>query len=134
MRLEQVFVNLIQNALDAMATGVEPVAHLYITISPLSDTVEIRVQDNGPGLSKDDHTHLFMPFQTTKPEGLGLGLVISRDLLAEFGGELQADQSASEAKGACFIVTLQRSTNIPSAACMPTRLKTNDDDAPSSAR
>lgn len=109
MRLEQVLVNLIQNALDAMAAVTEPVARLDITISSRSDTAVIRVQDNGPGLPTNHHTQLFMPFQTTKPDGLGLGLVISRDLLAEFDGTLQAEQAA-DARGACFIVTLQRIT------------------------
>ena len=110
LRLEQVFVNLIQNALDAMATGPEPIGRLDISITPTTDTVEIRVQDNGSGLPKDDQTHLFMPFHTTKPEGLGLGLVISRDLLAEFGGTLQAEASTANTSGACFTVTLQRLT------------------------
>jgi len=66
--------------------------------------VRIRIRDNGPGLDPQVRGRLFTPFQTTKPEGLGLGLIISRDILTEFGGGLAAADAAP--RGALFTVTL----------------------------
>ena len=113
IRLEQVFVNLLQNALDAMASARKSASQLDIHITPSTDTVSIYIQDNGPGLSNDTRAQLFMPFHTTKVEGLGLGLVISRDLLTEFGGTLQIADPPPLAGGACFVVTLQRAAVLP---------------------
>ncbi len=59
--------------------------------------VQLQVHDNGPGLSDEARARLFTPFHTTKPDGLGLGLVISRDIVAEFGGELRAARQAMPA-------------------------------------
>jgi two-component system, NtrC family, C4-dicarboxylate transport sensor histidine kinase DctB len=82
--IEQVLVNLIQNALDAAGKD----AVITINLSQSVGFVIIAVRDNGPGLSEAALQGLFQPFATTKADGLGLGLVISRDLLGEFGGEL----------------------------------------------
>lgn len=113
-RLEQVLINLIGNALDAMRDA--PNKRLTLTIDRLhTDTAEfvrIHVQDSGKGLSPEDLEHLFQPFYTTKPSGagLGLGLVICRDIATEFGGELHADPAAQE--GACFTLTIPLDTSI----------------------
>lgn len=82
--IEQVIVNLVQNALDACG----PNAEIDIALSHTNHAHSICVRDNGPGLSPEALANLFQPFATSKTEGLGLGLVISRDLLSEFGGEL----------------------------------------------
>ncbi|MCD0506050.1 sensor histidine kinase, partial [Bordetella petrii] len=113
MRLEQVFANLLQNALDAMAACPGQPARLGIVMETHADTVAVSIQDNGPGLPDEVRARLFTPFHTTKPEGLGLGLVISRDLLAEFGGTLHAATPPSPATGACFVVTLRRAAGQP---------------------
>lgn len=105
IRLEQVLVNLIGNAADAM-TG-QAQRSLEVTASAPSDgPVELCVTDTGPGLPPDVQARLFEPFFTTKPagEGLGLGLAISRDIVREFGGELAA--SSAPGGGACFRITL----------------------------
>ena len=108
MRLEQVLVNLLQNALDALehqpAATLEPAISLTLREHP--DTVDLSLRDNGPGLDAGVLAKLFTPFQTTKPEGLGLGLVISRDILTEFGGALRASNPAGG--GADFTLTLRR--------------------------
>ncbi|MFJ1303043.1 ATP-binding protein [Pseudomonadota bacterium AL_CKDN230030165-1A_HGKHYDSX7] len=108
MRLEQVLVNLLQNALDALeqqpAAKTEPAISLTLVEHP--DTVDLMLSDNGPGLDPAVLAKLFTPFQTTKPEGLGLGLVISRDILTEFGGALRARNPAGG--GAEFTLTLRR--------------------------
>jgi two-component system C4-dicarboxylate transport sensor histidine kinase DctB len=100
VRLEQVLVNLMANALDAGQSGVE----IGLSIELKDGFVELRVADNGPGLSAETRDSLFQPFSTTKRDGLGLGLVISRDIMADFGGELVA---ASPAQGATFIMRLR---------------------------
>jgi two-component system, NtrC family, C4-dicarboxylate transport sensor histidine kinase DctB len=100
IRLEQVFVNLLQNALDAGGAGVV----INIGVERRDAIVEVTVRDNGPGLSDVVREGLFQPFSTSKSDGLGLGLVISRDIMADFGGELVANQSTS---GAEFVVRLR---------------------------
>jgi two-component system C4-dicarboxylate transport sensor histidine kinase DctB len=100
VRLEQVLVNLMANALDAGQNGVE----IELAIRLYGGFVELRVANNGPGLSAETRASLFQPFSTTKRDGLGLGLVISRDIMADFGGELVA---ASPAQGAAFILRLR---------------------------
>ena len=107
-RLEQVLVNLVGNALDAMRDADPRVLtlsaeHREVTGVPM---VALTVRDSGKGLSETDQQRLFEPFYTTKPSGagLGLGLAICRDLAAEFGGDLQAHNHAEG--GACFVFTV----------------------------
>ena len=114
VRLEQVLVNLLQNAMEAL-DGL-PDGRIVVALQDLGATVQIHVSDNGPGLSPETRAHLFTPFHTTKPEGLGLGLVICRDIVAEFGGDLIAAGPSDPAfpaphapgKGAMFILTLRK--------------------------
>lgn len=89
-RLEQVLLNLVSNALDAMA-GL-PDKHLAITAQAEGDRVVVRVADNGAGIADEHLARLFEPFFTTKPagQGLGLGLVISSKIVREAGGTLHA--------------------------------------------
>ena len=104
IRLEQVLVNLLQNALDAVR-GVERPT-VAITVRATAETVAIAVSDNGPGVPPDVREQLFMPFTTTKETGLGLGLVISGDIAREFGGALALEPE--EGEGTVFVLTLPR--------------------------
>ncbi len=114
VRLEQVLVNLLQNGLEALE-GV-PEGRIVVALHDQGETVQLHVHDNGPGLSEDARARLFTPFHTTKPDGLGLGLVISRDIAAEFGGELRAAHPGDAGfasphapdSGALFILTLRK--------------------------
>lgn len=102
VRLEQVFVNLIQNAAEALGEGPGGAIRIASVTGP--DTVAVTVADNGPGLPPQVLETLFLPFTTTKPQGLGLGLVISKDIIAECGGTLGVENR----NGAVFTITLPR--------------------------
>ena len=123
VRLEQVLVNLLQNGLEALEGAQN--GRIIIALQDLGDTVQLQVHDNGPGLSDQARAHLFTPFHTTKPDGMGLGLVISRDIVTEFGGELRAARPGDASlpsphapeTGALFILTLRKApdqTHAPS--------------------
>ena len=100
-RLEQILVNLIQNATDALADTKNPT--ITIESGRTENNIWIRVADNGPGVPVDRRADLFLPFSSSKPLGLGLGLVISRDIASDLGGSLEFDPSVT---GAAFVVTL----------------------------
>ena len=115
-RLEQVLVNLIGNALDAMRGQPERTLHLHTALD-VEGRVRLMVDDSGPGLSPELQDRLFAPFFTTKPHGhgLGLGLAISRDIIRSFSGELSADNRPEG--GARFTVVLpERHPHDPSPA------------------
>lgn len=106
VRLEQIFVNLIQNAQDVLTDRPDP--RIRIAARRRGDRVDITVTDNGPGLPADIRAKLFIPFSTSKPDGLGLGLVISQDIARDFGGELSADAPDPNGEpGATFRLTLK---------------------------
>ncbi|CAH1658420.1 C4-dicarboxylate transport sensor protein DctB [Hyphomicrobiales bacterium] len=107
IELEQVLVNLLRNAIEALLEGGEGAQPaLAITVTAQGDRVEIAVADRGPGLSTDALAQLFVPFSTTKPKGLGLGLVISQDMVTSFGGTLTA--TSRPGAGASFVINLER--------------------------
>jgi two-component system C4-dicarboxylate transport sensor histidine kinase DctB len=103
-RLEQVFVNLLSNAADALQ-GVDHPA-IEVVVRQDDEHVIVEVHDNGPGIDDDATRHLFDPFFTTKDQGIGLGLAISSDIVRHFDGRLQASRSA-RLGGALFIVQLR---------------------------
>ena len=103
-QLQQVAMNLVQNACDAMASRDD--ARLRISGTVADGMVRLRFADNGPGISDSDLGHLFEPFFTTKPvgQGTGLGLSISYTIVERHGGKLTASNEASG--GATFILSL----------------------------
>jgi two-component system C4-dicarboxylate transport sensor histidine kinase DctB len=105
-RLEQVLVNLLQNAADALDGTREP--RIDIDVRSAATEVAIEISDNGPGVGAEALETLFTPFATVKPSGLGLGLVISRDIAVEFGGRLEYVHGAGP--GASFVLTLRRAS------------------------
>lgn len=97
VRLEQVMVNLIQNAHEALAGVERPMIRVSLSRGLRADgtpIVTLTIADNGPGLPEDVARNLFTPFLTTKREGTGLGLVISQGIMRDFGGRLWADAPA----------------------------------------
>ncbi|GAW40973.1 C4-dicarboxylate transport sensor protein DctB [Brevundimonas sp. SH203] len=101
-RLEQVIVNLVKNAAEALEG--RPGARLTLRVERSADRVRLIVADNGPGVPDPVRAQLFTPFVTTRANGLGLGLVICRDLVAGFGGELDLIETN---EGATFVATLR---------------------------
>ena len=85
-QVEQLLINVVANAVDAV---VETEGEVTITWSVERSTVEIRVDDAGPGLP--DPSNLFVPFFTTKPGGSGIGLVLSRQIAEAHGGTLSVE-------------------------------------------
>lgn len=105
IRLEQILVNLLQNAIDAVQRAPDPTIRIAVTLSPAS--VAITVADNGSGIAPEVRDQLFMPFTTTKETGLGLGLVISSEIALEFGGGLTLEP-AGDTPGTTFTLELPR--------------------------
>jgi two-component system C4-dicarboxylate transport sensor histidine kinase DctB len=103
VRLEQVFVNLLQNAAEALAGRPDPTITIRVTLR--DGLVWVRIQDNGPGIAPDIAARLFTPFATSRSNGLGLGLVIASDIMTDLGGSLRW---LPEEGGACFELELRR--------------------------
>ncbi|WP_285352073.1 ATP-binding protein [Pseudomonas sp. ME-P-057] len=103
-RLEQILVNLIGNALDAMSA--QPMPILWLEGDMFDGRYRLRVRDNGHGIDAEARKHLFEPFFTTKPgeQGLGLGLTLSASLAAAAGGTLNAEDPAEG--GTMFVLVL----------------------------
>ncbi|WP_012429950.1 sensor histidine kinase [Ralstonia condita] len=114
VRLEQVLVNLIRNAIDASAETPQPrSATVHVSVEPVEKWVRITVRDFGPGIPADVLPRLFEPFFTTKVDGqgLGLGLAISLAIIEDFGGRLEGRNADDEGGGAAFIIELERAVN-----------------------
>jgi C4-dicarboxylate-specific signal transduction histidine kinase len=105
-RLGQVFVNVLSNALDAMAGGPSPVIEIATVVT--QQGVSISIQDSGPSFAGGVLQRIFEPFFTTKlaGSGLGLGLAISERIMRDFGGVLRAENASGG--GALFILQLQQ--------------------------
>jgi signal transduction histidine kinase len=105
--LQQVLVNLLINAMDAMAETPPDRRHITIKIEIRRAEAEVSVRDNGPGVPPDLIGRLFTPFVTTKSHGLGIGLAIARNIVEAHGGSISARNNPEG--GATFAVTLRLS-------------------------
>lgn len=108
VRLEQVLVNLLQNALDAVAGRDHP--QVTLTVEEVADRVALTVTDNGPGIDPAIAGQIFDPFVTGRLDGLGLGLGIVRDIVTAFDGTVAV--VASPLGGAAFRVTVARAKEM----------------------
>ncbi|KXF82367.1 sensor histidine kinase [Enterovibrio coralii] len=104
VQLEQVILNLMSNAAQALSHIDDPRIGIHAEV--MKDRIAIHVWDNGPGMDNDTKKRIFSPFFTTKTDGLGLGLTISRRIIESFDGDLQAQDHATG--GADFVVTIPR--------------------------
>ena len=113
-QLQQVILNLILNAIEAMSGLDEGRRELRVTTETEADGgIRVTVRDSGPGLDTADVERVFTAFYTTKPEGMGMGLAICRSMVEAHGGRMWA--SANEPRGAVFQFTLplERDESIP---------------------
>ncbi|OCP19168.1 MULTISPECIES: sensor histidine kinase [unclassified Ensifer] len=104
IRIEQVLINLLQNALEALGDRADAEIRVRCEIGA-SDTVSLVVADNGPGIRPDILEDLFTPFNTSKDEGLGLGLAISKEIVVDYGGDIEVKTGPD---GTVFTVRLKR--------------------------
>jgi two-component system sensor histidine kinase AauS len=116
-RLEQILVNLIGNALDAMASQPQP--QLWLEGEIQGDKYRLQVRDNGHGIDPEARKHLFEPFFTTKPgeHGLGLGLTLSASLVTAAKGTLSVEHPA--AGGTAFVLALPLASPPRESADLP---------------
>jgi two-component system sensor kinase FixL len=104
IQVQQVVVNLVRNALEAMADV--PWRELRVGATAEGDFVRVHVTDSGPGVSADVADRLFQPFVSDKPQGMGVGLSISRGIVEAHGGRMWWERASGG--GAAFYFTLRR--------------------------
>jgi C4-dicarboxylate-specific signal transduction histidine kinase len=104
IQIQQVLVNLVQNALQAMASAPPQRGRLAIRMVTANDRVQVDVIDGGPGFADANPEVLFAPFHTTKPDGLGIGLSICRSIIEQHQGTIWAE--SLPLKGAQFSIVL----------------------------
>lgn len=102
IQIEQVLLNLIRNAVEAMADAER--RELTISAKRSGRMVEIRVADTGPGLPEEIRAHLFEPFVTTKTSGMGIGLSVCRTIIDAHGGEISVHEA--DGGGTAFVFTV----------------------------
>jgi two-component system sensor kinase FixL len=103
VQVQQVIVNLVRNALEAIAQGGKP-SLAIATARYDDDFLKVTVADNGPGIDPEIADRLFHPFVTTKPKGMGIGLSICRSIVDNHGGRIWVE--GGNHGGAAFAFTL----------------------------
>ncbi|WP_051059508.1 sensor histidine kinase [Zestomonas thermotolerans] len=116
IRLEQVLLNLLNNALDAMAEA--PERRLWLSVARAGEQCLCRIEDSGGGIAEADLPRVFEPFFTTKPvgKGLGLGLAVSYGIVRDLGGSLEV---ANGTRGAVFTLCLPLAPPAAIPATLP---------------
>jgi signal transduction histidine kinase len=110
VHLQQALLNLLLNALDAMADTPPDDRDLSVVVAPAGATIDVAVRDRGAGFTLDE-ARLFEPFFTTKPDGMGMGLFIARGIVDAHGGRLSAVSHAPH--GSTFRIELPRHAAVP---------------------
>jgi PAS domain S-box-containing protein len=136
MRMSQLLTNLITNAVQSMEEGSPDVNTLTLATREIGDSIEIRVQDTGSGMSDEVRSKVFEPFFTTKPAGVGtgLGLALCADIVQTHAGSISVTSEVGQ--GTCFVVRLpfdnglcsERPACVKAAAVQPGRVLLIDDD------
>jgi len=108
VQLQQVLINLVMNAIEAMRLSTEQPRKLLIRSAKNADIVLVQVQDSGPGIESGLTDRIFEPFFTTKAEGIGMGLSISHSIIESHGGQFSLVTSS---QGALFEFTLPVTMN-----------------------
>ena len=104
VQVEQILVNLVRNGIEAAAERASGEKQVKVRISHTSGQICVDVEDNGPGVAEEIAERLFEPFTTSKPRGMGLGLILSRQIVEAHGGRLWCERTS--AKGSHFAFRL----------------------------
>jgi two-component system, NtrC family, sensor kinase len=114
-QLNQVFMNLLNNAIDALKSLDSPGKIIIQTTQPTLDMVEIWIQDNGPGIVPSNIARIFDPFFTTKPvgQGVGLGLSVSYQIIQMHEGQLICDSTLGQGTTFKIVIPLSQTPVQP---------------------
>src|ERR671930_36771 len=104
IQIQQLILNLLLNAVDALESSLRTPKCVRVETSVASQEIELRISDTGPGIAPVILSRLFEPFVTTKEQGLGLGLSLCRSIVEAHGGHIVAQSTSDE--GATFIIRL----------------------------
>ena len=107
IQLQQVLLNLISNSLDAMENGQAVREILIRTSRKDADTIMVAVKDSGCGIPAQNMSKLFTHFFTSKPDGLGMGLSISRSIIESHGGRLNVENNPDRGATFSFIIPIK---------------------------
>jgi signal transduction histidine kinase len=112
VQLQQVMLNLVMNAIEAMSTVGERAREVVITTRNVdAEHVHVTVEDSGPGIDSESVEKMFEPFYTTKASGMGMGLSVSRSIVQSHGGRLWA--TAKDGPGTVFHFVLPKYPEAP---------------------
>jgi C4-dicarboxylate-specific signal transduction histidine kinase len=106
IQIQQVIVNLVQNAIHAICSGAMEAKRIRICTTIVNESVQVDVIDSGPGFNTDDCEKVFTPFYTTKCDGLGIGLAICREIVESNSGAIWADTHSSGGATVSFTLPL----------------------------
>lgn len=109
--LEQVMLNLVRNAIEALSEKQEGNRELLIKSSADNQGVQVAVSDNGPGIPTDIDDQIFYSFVTSKEQGLGMGLSVSRSIIEAHGGSLNVDRNTAEMTTFVFTLPITKGCN-----------------------
>jgi signal transduction histidine kinase len=110
MRMKQVFINLLTNAVQASPPG----ESVFFSSVCEDGRIVIDITDNGPGISAEQKENIFTPFFSTKKEGIGLGLIMVKNIVAAHGGEVQFFDNPPPEPGVTFRVILPQDPGVMS--------------------
>jgi PAS domain S-box-containing protein len=115
IQMEQVIVNLLQNAYESLVNRPLP-RRVVVRTRSQGEMIEVSVQDNGPGIAAENQASIFEAFSTTKPNGLGLGLAISRTIVEDHSGTLRLQAVSDEGACFCFSMPIAMTSSSPRIA------------------
>jgi PAS domain S-box-containing protein len=113
VQIEQVLINLIRNSVDALKdlpANQQRQVSIHSQLIP-NDGIQVRVKDNGPGIDEQQQKKILTPFYTTKADGMGMGLSISRSLIAAHDGNLQFNSQSGKGTTFYFTLPVRRKSN-----------------------
>ncbi len=109
IQIQQVVLNLVRNGIEALSgSDISRRSIMITTLKNNDEEIEVGISDNGPGLNHEILDHLFEPFYTTKPTGMGMGLAISQTIIESHGGVMHAEPNGHQGLSIRFTLPLER--------------------------